>query len=118
MKKKSKNAFLRKRKEFRFHKIKTKTKSGKNIKLIHPAYIFLRKGNIFIYVSITHSKTVNDYLVIELRENPNPKEKSKSYYIAEIKQDTIDNFGEIQKGWQIKSEDDQDIRELFNKKKR
>ena len=112
MKSKSKNAHPTKKKEFRYHNIKI-SKNGKVILLRHPAYIFLAKGNVYVYVSITHSKKVNDYLVIKLRKNPNPNDNTSSFYIAEIFQDTKDKFGSRQHNWEINEMDDREIRKLY-----
>ena len=118
MKKKSKHAKLQRKSEFRFHKIEVATKSNKIKKTWHPAYVFLEKGNIFIYVSITHSDSVNNTLLIKLKKNPNPKDKTDSYYLEEIKEDTEDRFGRKKADWEIDSFDDHQIRKLFKNKKR
>ena len=54
MKKKNKNATIRKKKEFRYHKVKVKNKSGKEIDIKHPCYIFLQIGNIYINTFIIY----------------------------------------------------------------
>ena len=87
MKKKSKKAIIRKKKEFRYHKIPVKSTKGKIHNIRHPVYVFLEKGNIFIYVSITHSDHIDNTIVIQLRNNPNPNDKRESYWVAEIKED-------------------------------
>ena len=55
MKRKTKKQTIKKKKEFRYHNIVTFNKRGKKIKIRHPTYVFLEKGNIYVYVSITHS---------------------------------------------------------------
>ena len=116
MKKKSKHAHLKRKKEFRFHAIKVPTKKGKQKTIEHPAYIFLEKGNVYIYVPITHSSSVNDFMVIKLRKNPDPNDNRDSYYIADIRMDTKDSFSAMKKKWELDSKDDEEIRSLFNKK--
>ena len=117
MKTKSKQAKLKRKSEFRYHKQITIKKNGKITKLIHPAYIIFEKGNIYIYVSITHSKNVENMIVIKLRKNPNPNDTQSSYYIDEIKEDTKDKFGSRHKNWIIDIEDDIEIREKIKKKR-
>lgn len=116
MKKKNKNATIRKKKEFRYHKVKVKNKSGKDIDIKHPCYIFLQIGNIYIYVSLTHSSIINGLILIELRENPNSLDLRKSYWIQEIKADLKSTFTKVLKKWKINKDDDADIRNLFDKK--
>ena len=115
MKKKSKHARYKRKNEFRFHAIKQV--GHKKIKR-HPTYIFLEKGNLFIYVIITHSSKVNNYIMIKLRKNPDPKDKSDSYYVAEIKADTKDTFSANKAKWTIDPNDEKEIREMFEKTKK
>lgn len=111
MKPKSKSAKHERKKEIRFHSV------SKNKKR-HPAYIFLKKGNIYIYVSLTHSPKVDDLVVIKLRKNPNPNDEKDAYWVAEIKIGTKDEFGRIQKDWEVDKLDDLDIRTFFENRKR
>lgn len=112
MKKKSKHAKYKKKSEFRYHSIAVKNAKKKTQR--HPTYIFLEKGNLYIYVTITHSSKIENYLLIKLRKNPNPKDSTDSYYVAEVKTDTKDTFSANQAKWKIDPIDDKDIRELFN----
>ena len=116
MKRKSRKQFLKKKKEFRYHNVVTIDKRGKKLKIRHPTYVFLEKGNIFIYVSITHSKGIEGELFIKLRKNPNPKDRRDSYRIATIREDRKDTFGRRQNKWIMDSEDDKEIRELYKKR--
>lgn len=116
MKKKSRHAQLKRRSEFRFHTIGFLHPKGKIHKMRHPAYVFLEKGNLYIYVSLTHSSNIEKLLLIKLRKNPNPKDNKDSYYVEEIKEDTKDSFGVILKDWEMDEEDDHQIRELFDNK--
>ena len=117
MKNKSRNAVPRKLKEFRYKNVTIK-KEGKNIKIRHPAYIIIKKGNKYLYVTLTHSNHVKDKITIKLRKNPNPDDKEESYYIAELKEDKKDSFGKKLIGWILDELDDHDIRKLFNKTKK
>lgn len=90
-------------------------KKGRKAKIKHPTYIFLEKGNVYTYVSITHSKSVEGAIVVKLRKNPNPKDNRESYRVVSIKEDTKDRFGS-KKRWSIDSEDEKDIREEYKKR--
>ena len=116
MKRKSKRQITKKKNEFRYHNVIVINQFGKETKIRHPTYIFLEKGNIYIYVSITHSNDIENHMVIKLRKNPNPKDKCLSFWIVEIKRDTKDRFGRKQKDWKINIEDEKDIREEYKKR--
>lgn len=116
MKKKSKHARLKRKNEFRFHKVEFKTKGGKNYYILHPSYVFLEKGNIYIYVTITHSNHVEGLLVVKLRENPNPIDERDSFRVVEIREDTKDKFGRRIQGWKINELDREDIFEEYKKR--
>ena len=116
MKSKSKNQIVRKRKEFRYHNIKIANDNGTTTNIRHPSYVFLEKGNIYIYVSITHSDNVKNSIVIKLRKNPNPQDERDSYRIADIKEDTKDRFSKRLEKWVMDLEDDEDIRKEYKKR--
>ena len=118
MKKKNKKTFPKKKKEFRFHKTEENIAAKKPFSKSHPAYVFIEKGNIYVYVTITHSNSVKDKFVIKLKKNPNPKDKREAYVVLEIKEDTKDRFGSRHKGWKMDEEDDEIIRKEFKNKKR
>lgn len=117
MKKKSRHAPLRRKHEFRFFPVEFLNKNGKPIKFKHPAYIFLEKGNIFIYVTLTHSSYIENYLVIKLRKNPNRADKKDSYWIVDFKESTKDKFGRRLNNWIIDVDDDKEIIERYKKSK-
>ncbi len=118
MKKRSRHAQLKRTHEFRYHSVLTKNKKGKSLKIAHPAYVFLKKGNVYIYVTITHSSNVKDYVVIKLRKNPNPLDKKDSYYVVDVKEDTINHFKKKEKDWRIDPLDDIDIQNLYKEKEK
>ena len=117
-KKRSKKACLIKSREFRYHNVCVTTFKGRKKKLRHPAYVFLKQGNTYIYVSITHSKHVDNVFLVKLRKNPNPLDKRESFRTKEIKQDTKDRFGKKNKDWFMDSSDDLEIRQDFDKTKK
>lgn len=115
MKKRNRHAPLKRLHEFRYHNVDARNKFGKRINIKHPAYVFLRKGNVYIYVTITHSSKVKDYVVIKLRKNPNPLDKKDAYYVAIVKEDIVSNFKKRERDWRIDPLDDADIQTLYKK---
>ena len=116
MKTKSKNQNPRNKNEFRYHDVIAKNNSGKSKVIAHPAYVFMEKGNIFVYVPITHSSNVKNTIVIKLRKNPNPKDTRDSYRVIDIKEDTKDRFSKRLKSWKIDPLDENDIRLEYKKR--
>ena len=111
MKSKSKN-------EIRYHSVNVKTRKGKIVLINHPAFIFKEKGNMYIYVTITHSNTVKNYLVIKLNKNPNPNDLKESFWVAEIREDDKNNFGKRHNNWKMAEEDIKAIVDFYEKEKR
>ena len=111
------NNKLRKKKEIRLHDVCLITIDNKKIYIKHPAYIFLENDNVYIYVTITHSRNVKGFLTIKLRKNPNPKDKKESYWVAEIRQDTKNAFTKVKSDWSVDELDDKDIRGFFDEQK-
>ena len=109
MKSKSKKQPLKKKSEFRYHAVFITNKKGKIIKIKHPTYVFLEKGNIFIYITITHSQNVDNAEVVQLRSNPNPKDKKAAYRVKTFKKDKKDQFGKRRKGWKMNENDKKDV---------
>lgn len=99
------------------HDVKIRNAIKKEIRIKHPAYIFLEKDNLFIYVTLTHSNKVAGLLSIKLRKNPNPNDKLDSYWVAEIREDEKRSFTRIKTKWSIDELDDKDIRDFFEKQK-
>lgn len=114
---KTNNKSLIRKREIRFHPTETKTRKGKKIISDHPTFIFLQNGDIFIYVQITHSKNIRGKILIKMRKNPNPKDIRDSYYIEEILEDKLVNFGKKHADWIVDEQDESDIRKLYDKKK-
>lgn len=115
MKLKSNKQKAKKKNEIRYHNVEIRKGNGKTINIKHPTYVFLEKGNSYIYVVITHSNKVKDYLVVKLRKNPNPKDKRDSYRVVKIYEDVKERFEKSKRGWGIDPEDEQDIRDEYKK---
>ena len=103
-----KNTFKRKN-EFRYHAVIIRSSNGKRKKIRHPSYIWRQRGNMYDYHTITHSKQIDGIELKELRSNPNPKDKRKSYYDVNSKTDTKSSFGRKRKGWKLHPLDQSDI---------
>ena len=116
MKRKTKKAFAKKKKDFRYYKVEVINEKGNKHSIWHPSYIFLEKGNTYIFVTITHSNKIENEIVIELKRNPNPKDNRKAYWVARIKCDTKDRFTRRRNGWSIDEGDDQMIRDEYKKR--
>ena len=114
MKKKSKKARLKRKKEFRFHVVEVITRKGRKKNVRHPAYVFLEKGNLYIYVIVTHQKRVRDYMVIKLEKNPNPEDTTNAYVVMDVQKDLKSSFSERYSKWSITDKDDQLIRKFFD----
>ena len=116
MKSKSKHSSLKRKHEFRYYNRLSINKRGKIMRYRHPAYIFLEKGNIFVFVTITHSNHVSDHIAIKLRKNPNPSDSRDAFYVSEIREDTKDRFRKRLNNWKIDQLDDADIQNLYKKR--
>ena len=114
--KKIKKASFKKEKGISIPQHRNSQREWVDHKIRHPSYVFLEKGNIYIYISITHSDSVKNAIVIKLKKNPNPQDKRESYRIMEIKEDTKDKFSKRLKKWVMDCEDDNDIREEYKKR--
>lgn len=76
MKRKSKKQIIKKKNEFRYHNVVIINEFGKEIKIRHPSYVFLEKGNVYIYVSITHSENIENYIIYRIkRESKSERQK-------------------------------------------
>ena len=117
MKTRSKHSNLKRKNEIRFHKVQFYTNNGKKKKIFHPAFIFFEKGNLYVYVTITHSSKIQNRIVLKLMKNPNPHDERDSFWIAEIREDTKERFTRRQNGWKVSSIDIEKIIEFYNQKK-
>lgn len=113
-KKKSKNATPKRTSQFRYHKVSV-IKNGKEKEIWHPTYIFMIIGNVFRYITITHSKSVDGEEVVLLEQSPNKKDNRPAYRVVGYKEDTKDRFGKKHK-WRISKKDEEEIRKS-NKKR-
>ena len=116
MKKKSKKVVAKKKNEFRYHAVEIIKRNGRKTIINHPTYIFVEKGDIYVYIQITHSEKVKGLILIKLNQNPNPKDNKESYMVAEIKEDLKTSFSRIKKDWAMNEDDIKKIWELYKKR--
>ena len=62
--------------EFRTHNV---SKEGK-----HPAYIYAKVGDEYVYVGITHASITNGMKNIPLEKNPNPQDRRIDHVLEKI----------------------------------
>lgn len=94
--------------EIRFHSHYVKTL---NKKMRHPTYVWQKRGNLFDYHTITHSKVVNDVEFIELKRNPNPSDDKTAYLNPKSESDLKSAFGRKKKNWRLHPDDIKKIHE-------
>lgn len=117
----AKNKRTKTKNEIRYHLVKVKSKAGKILLINHPAFVFMEKDNIYLYVTITHSNKIENLVVIKLSKNPNPNDKKESFWVAEIREDEKKIFGKRHSNWKVAEDDIQSILkfyELYKKEKR
>lgn len=90
-------AKVKSKNEFRIHNSK---KSG-----YHPTYIFAKKGNKLKFVGITHADITNGIKNIPLETNPNPKDKTPSFFRPFYDESHYSSFGKKKKGWKLNPKD-------------
>ncbi len=82
--------------EFRTHNV---SKEGK-----HPAYIFAKVGDEYVYVGITHAEITKGIKNIPLERNPNPHDKRKAFFRPRSSKDNKSRFGK-RKPWKLSEKD-------------
>lgn len=95
------------RNEFRKHK-----KSG------HPAYIYEKVDDEFVFIGITHSEITNDTKNIRLEQNPDPNDKRTAYAKPVSESDKQNRFGKRKKDWKIGNKDRQKVDEIISANKK
>ncbi len=96
-----------KRSEFRKHK-----RSG------HPAYIYARVGDEFMFLGITHSEITADIRNIKLETNPDPEDIKSAYIKPYVEKDKTNRFGTIKRDWRFSNKDKKKAEKVIKGKKR
>lgn len=95
------------RDEFRKHK-----KSG------HPAYIYEKVGEEFVFLGITHSDISKDTKNIKLDKNPNPQDNRMAYVKPKSEKDTQNHFGPRKKDWKLDDNDKKKVGKIIQDNKK
>ncbi len=90
-------------------KIVKKDEFRQNKKTHHPAYIYAKQGNEFIYIGITHAPITQGVRNIKLDKNPNPKDKELAYIRPKVEKSKTNNFKGKEKDWRLSKKDKEKI---------
>ena len=91
-------------KEFRKHNSK---KGGG-----HPAYIYRKEGDKYIYIGLTHSPISQGVKNVKLNVNPNPDDSKDQYAKPKPDKDKKSTFGKREKGWKFDFSDEEIIEKI------
>lgn len=95
-----------KRDEFRKNKI-----SG------HPAYIYQKVGNKYLYIGITHANITDKTKNIKLDKNPNPLDKKTAYIRPKSEQQKENKFSKKPfKNWKFTEKDKDKVNKVIKKR--
>lgn len=85
----------------------------------HPAYIYAKIGNKFIYLGITHSAidSKTGELNIKLDKNPNPFDSRNSYIKSKSEMLKENKFAKPYKNWKFSDSDIQKIEDIKKRRK-
>lgn len=97
----TKNRRAQPRNEFRKYK-----KSG------HPAYIYEKIGDEFIFLGITHNSVGEGTTKIRLEASPNPEDKKTTYMKKTPEIDKTNRFGSVKKGWKLSEKDKEKVKKI------
>ena len=84
----------------------------------HPSYIYMKVGNKYKYIGLTHSKVTNKTNNIELEHNPNPNDTEKSYATPYTRKAKTKRFKGKEDGWKFSEEDKPKINEIIEKEQK
>lgn len=94
------------RNEFRKHK-----RSG------HPAYIFAKVDDEFLFLGITHADVTRGIKNIQLDSNPDSKDNMPAYIKNVVEHDKSNQFSEPHKGWIFSEEDKEKVNKVIRGRK-
>ena len=76
-----------------------------NNRINHPVVVYAKNGHKYKFLGLTHSKKTNNKLNKQLVVNPNPLDKSVSYFQPYVQQEHKREFGKKLVGWKISKQD-------------
>jgi len=82
----------------------------KNLKTGHPAVIYEIRGKQYKYLSLTHASETNGIRNVKLTFNPNPEDKSITYFRPIPQMEHKGHFGKRFEDWCIKPSDQRKMR--------
>jgi len=71
----------------------------------HPAIIYEIRGKQYKFISVTHASITNGIRNVKLSFNPNPNDKTPTYFRPYPQMQHKDNFGERYPNWKISPSD-------------
>ena len=71
----------------------------------HPAYVYRKTGNEYIYLGLTHSPITKGKRNIRLKANPNPMDRRVSYVRPFVRSDHIKFFSKRLRRWKLSNKD-------------
>ena len=102
---------------FKFRRYK-KAEGSKAKKLKHPKLIVDKQKETVTYMGLTESPKRGHHKNIELEKNPQKGNSKKAYLRGELRQDSIDNFGEVLKDYNLSNKDKKKVIEYIKKLKK
>lgn len=78
----------------------------------HPAYIYMKEGDEYLFLGLTHSPITKGVTNIKLDRNPNPSDLRPAYVRPRSGRAHKSQFGARLKGWYFGKSDKQKISKL------
>lgn len=99
-------------------KYQNRNEFRKNKKSGHPAYIYAKVGNEFIYLGLTHSEITQGVKNIQLEHSPNPKETETVFVRPKSEKLKENKFSKQQyKNWSFTKNDQKKIDKIKKRTK-
>jgi hypothetical protein len=102
----------RKRSDKEFRKLNSKSGGG------YPAYIYVKNGDTYDFVGITHSDVTHGTKNIKLDKNPSPDDDRDSYIRPNTGSENRSSFGKRLTGWRFADSDKGKVQEVIDKNKK
>lgn len=84
----------------------------------HPAYIYEKVGDEFVFLGITHSELSKDAKNIKLERNPDPSDKRTAYVKTKSQSDKQSRFGSRKKDWKLDDADKKVVEKIIKDNKK
>lgn len=90
---------------------------GKSANKGHPAYIYAKIGDEFVYIGLTHGEITDGIRNIKLEKNPNPEDQRPAYIRPDPQQDQQNKFGRKLSHWSFSEADQGKVKGVMKKNK-